>query len=112
MSLVIATESKVAHDEGKQYRRVQAVHGFSRIDGYHNKIQITDDRTLTAREREVLRLVAQGKGNREIANYLGISLRTVKVHMANIFEKLGVNRRIDAVAALRPGSPWMDARAS
>ncbi|GGK94079.1 helix-turn-helix transcriptional regulator [Sphaerisporangium melleum] len=53
---------------------------------------------LTAREREVLRLVAAGRGNREIAGELFISAKTVSVHVSNILAKLGVASRGEAAA--------------
>ena len=53
---------------------------------------------LTAREREVLRLVAQGQTNREVARSLWISPATVRRHLENAFEKLGVRSRAAAVA--------------
>jgi DNA-binding NarL/FixJ family response regulator len=52
---------------------------------------------VTARELEVLQLVAQGLSNREIGNRLFISENTVKNHVRNILEKLQVNSRMDAV---------------
>jgi LuxR family maltose regulon positive regulatory protein len=52
---------------------------------------------LRPREIEVLKLVADGQTNKEIANELHISLRTVKFHMTSIFNKLGVNNRLQAV---------------
>ena len=59
---------------------------------------------LTSREREVLRLMANGLGNKIIANELGISTHTVKFHVAAVFAKLGVHSRTEAVAAgLRMG---------
>jgi DNA-binding NarL/FixJ family response regulator len=59
---------------------------------------------LTEREIEVLQAVAQGKSNREIGEALFISPHTVQVHVRNIFGKLGVNSRIEAVAyAVRQG---------
>jgi DNA-binding CsgD family transcriptional regulator len=53
---------------------------------------------LTPREREVLRLVAQGRTNREVARSLWISPATVRRHLENAFEKLGVRTRAGAVA--------------
>jgi LuxR family maltose regulon positive regulatory protein len=55
---------------------------------------------LTAREREVLHLIAGGMRNQEIADQLVISLSTVKRHIANIYGKLGVDHRTQAVARL------------
>ena len=51
---------------------------------------------LTAREVEVLSLVAEGASNREIANALFISETTVKSHLLHIFPKLGVDDRTEA----------------
>ena len=60
--------------------------------------------TLSARELEVLRLVAAGADNREIAERLYVSSETVKSHLANVYRKLGVAGRAHAVAAaLRQG---------
>jgi len=59
---------------------------------------------LSARELEVLRLVAAGAENREIAERLFVSSETVKTHLATIYRKLGVAGRAHAVAAaLRQG---------
>lgn len=59
---------------------------------------------LTAREVEILQSVAEGLANKEIANRLSISERTVKNHLSNIMEKLHVNSRTQAaVFALRSG---------
>lgn len=52
---------------------------------------------LTARELEVLRHVAEGQSNREIAEVLGISENTVKNHVRNILEKLHLHSRMEAV---------------
>jgi DNA-binding NarL/FixJ family response regulator len=45
---------------------------------------------LTNREQEVLRLLAEGRGNRQIAEQLGISVRTVEGHRARVMLKLGL----------------------
>jgi len=56
---------------------------------------------LSERELEVLQLIAEGLANREIADRLYLSLNTVKVHTRNIYGKLGVNSRMQAVAKAR-----------
>ena len=53
---------------------------------------------LTERELEVLRAAARGERNKEIAHALGITERTVKAHLASVFNKLGVDSRAAAVA--------------
>jgi DNA-binding NarL/FixJ family response regulator len=53
---------------------------------------------LSPRELEILRLIAKGGSNREIANTLDISEGTVRVHASNIFAKLGCNDRAQAVS--------------
>lgn len=54
--------------------------------------------SLTQRQREVLRLVAQGRSNQQIADALRLSERTVKFHLNSIFNKLGADNRAQAVA--------------
>jgi DNA-binding CsgD family transcriptional regulator len=61
-----------------------------------------DTGELTPREREVLRWVAAGKTDRDIAAILGISPRTVHKHLQHIYEKLGVETR--TAAAMRAGA--------
>jgi DNA-binding NarL/FixJ family response regulator len=51
--------------------------------------------TLTGREREVVRMIASGLRNRDIGERLSISENTVKVHLHNIYEKLGVEGRME-----------------
>jgi DNA-binding NarL/FixJ family response regulator len=64
----------------------------------------TAGHTLTAREREVLILIAQGHSGREIARRLAISNRTVEAHTANVLAKLNLTSRTQAALwAVREG---------
>lgn len=56
---------------------------------------------ISPRELAVLEQLAAGKSNKEIAEALGVSLNTVKTHVARLFEKLGAVRRTDAIARAR-----------
>jgi len=73
------------------------------ITEFQNLSKLTADRSqvpapkLTDRELEVLRLVAQGKTNREVADELYIAENTVKNHVRNILEKLHLHSRMEAV---------------
>ena len=62
---------------------------------------------LTDREVDVLRLVASGLGNRDIATRLSLSFHTVKNHVQNIFKKIDVSRRMEAVDCARRYG-WLD----
>jgi two-component system NarL family response regulator len=65
--------------------------------------------TLTSREIEVMRLVAAGRRDKEIALALSISTHTARVHMKNIFTKLGVSDRTEAMSvAIRRGIIHID----
>ena len=57
----------------------------------------SSDQILTPREIEILRMIADGLGNKEIASKLGISDHTVKFHISSIFAKLGASNRAEAV---------------
>jgi len=59
------------------------------------KVQVGE---LSERELDVLRLVAQGLSNREIADALGLSEHTIKTHLANILDKLHLRSRAHAAA--------------
>lgn len=80
----------VAHGEqGWVSREVAAILSKMAIEKDNNH-------DLTDREEEVLKLVVQGKTNREIAYQLEISEKTVEKHLNNVFEKLNVRSRVEA----------------
>ncbi len=59
--------------------------------------------TLSAREREILALLASGMSNKQIASHLTISANTVKFHLRTIYSKLGVHNRVQAMQTLGQG---------
>jgi DNA-binding CsgD family transcriptional regulator len=72
---------------------------------------MTAEPPISEREREILRLVAMGATNQQIAQQLDISINTVKVHLRNIFGKIGVASRTEAtVYAIRQGLVAVDLR--
>lgn len=67
------------------------------------------DQELTARETELLGFLVQGRSNREIAASLGLAEGTVRIHLSNIFEKLGVHDRTQAaIMAIQRGFVHLD----
>lgn len=72
-------------------------------------VQLEAGEKLSARELEVLKLTARGLSNKDVASALGIKLRTVKGHLADVFSKLRVASRTEAViAGLQAGFLSMD----
>jgi two-component system NarL family response regulator len=57
--------------------------------------------SLSTREREIVRLIVDGASNKEVASALDISERTVKGHLSNVFQKLGVTDRLKLVLLIR-----------
>jgi DNA-binding NarL/FixJ family response regulator len=91
-SLIYPSVARRVLDEFGQFRANTA----SETDVYSD---------LTPREREVLRLVASGRANKEIGAQLGISERTVKTHISNIFSKLELTDRTQAAIFVHNRGP-------
>lgn len=64
---------------------------------YDKKPERSNDSRLTERELEILKLISKGFKYQQVADQLFISLQTVKKHISNIFEKLHVNNKIEAL---------------
>lgn len=95
-------DPKVSHFFIKEYRQLAREHAKSRV-----KYRKAPLHLLTQRESEVLQLLANGKSNRELAEALGISEKTVKNHVGNILVKMNCNDRTQAVVtAFRNG--WVE----
>lgn len=59
--------------------------------------KLVDELGISSREMEVLQLIAEGLSNQQIADQLFVSPNTIKTHLARLFEKLGVGKRIQAI---------------
>jgi two-component system nitrate/nitrite response regulator NarL len=102
-------DSAAAHELGVAQRLIEAALHAARSEGdalglvdgdaAHHASAIEDlpMLPLTLREEEVLRLMAEGLRNKEIAARLGISERTVTFHVGNVLSKLGADGRVEAI---------------
>jgi DNA-binding CsgD family transcriptional regulator len=103
---LLGEASRAAGDEERARLEFDAARGaFEKLDAERDARRVTALLTnapaaggLSAREAEVLRLVAQGKTNKQIAAELSLSEHTISRHLQNIFTKLGVNSRAAAAA--------------
>ena len=59
--------------------------------------RIFEEYNISCREREILQLILKGKTNKDIENALFISIRTVKNHVYNIYQKFGVKTRLELI---------------
>jgi len=78
------------------------------VEDYLSQVKTGEEKTsyegLTSREREILAYIAEDKKNKEIADTLGISVRTVQAHRTNLMDKLGAHDRTELVKyAIRKG---------
>jgi DNA-binding NarL/FixJ family response regulator len=80
------------------FQRLAAAPDLARLETFLLQKSSSPTTVLTAREVQVLKLVASGKRNRAIAAKLGISEKTVARHISNIFNKLGISSRAAATA--------------
>lgn len=80
--------------------RVQEALAASRMAGEQAAVQARLD-TLSPREREVLALILEGNMNKVIADKLGISMRTVEVHRAHVFDKMNVKTAVELARLLK-----------
>jgi DNA-binding NarL/FixJ family response regulator len=94
----------LAYRKEKRMSAAEAVYEVAvENGGDYQTVRIADAapmERLSDREQEVARLIMQGAANKDIANTLGITERTVKAHIGHAFEKLGVSNRIELATLL------------
>jgi DNA-binding CsgD family transcriptional regulator len=90
--------------KGFKARLVSALLGPPEMTGRNAQNALSQENLgrfgLTPREAEILRLVAQGQTNKEIAAILYVSPLTIRTHLQHVYEKLGVGNRTEAVALI------------
>ena len=93
VSEMVAHHSQAGEDETSDNKVLDK----GMMDAYLARVQFMEENHLTAREWDVLKLLAQGKSNKEIAQELVVTIHTIKIHVSNIIQKLQVTDRTQAV---------------
>ena len=103
--MAVLLEAEAALDGfGALRRRDEAVRELRRLGHRVVRAARGDEADpLTAREREIAGLIAAGRTNREVAEQLVLSTRTVEAHLRSIFAKLGVRSRVELARDLGAG---------
>ncbi len=113
--VVLLSQREIARDADEARRRLDedgrfgaspaARRAYEEVLALEQLLESLDARPLrlTDRERSVLALMAEGASNSEIAGELGISLSTVKSHVAQIMRKLGTRKRANAIVSYLTG---------
>lgn len=96
-----ATAAAAARDVAVHLRARPLIEELRALTGAESAVRSRDAESLTPRERDVLIQVATGRSNREIAQQLFISAKTVSVHISNVLAKLNAASRTEAVAVAR-----------
>lgn len=91
----------MAEAAGSEFEQFGATRWLGRVEALISRIESAEKPAespfrLSAREVEVLRLVAAGMTDAQVADELHVSYRTVTTHLTSIFNKLGVNSRVSA----------------
>ncbi|MDX1630580.1 MAG: response regulator transcription factor [Thermoanaerobaculia bacterium] len=99
-----------AVQRGERYLHPKAAEEIMNIVSEGRSLDEDDYESLTPREKQVFKLLAEGKTSREIANYLGISTKTAMTHRSNLMGKLGLHARSELIKyAIRRGIIQVDA---
>jgi len=97
-------EALTTVEQGRRYLHPLAADELVELVTTGKSLEEDDYETLTAREKQVFKLLAEGKTSREIAKYLGISPKTAMTHRTNLMGKLQVHSRAELIRyAIRKG---------
>src|SRR5262249_22293741 len=95
--LVAAVRALLEHSMYFSTKAAETLKGALIIQGQQSQEDVSSTELLTAREREIVQLLAQAKSNKEVASALSISVRTVETHRAAIMRKLEINTIVELV---------------
>jgi DNA-binding NarL/FixJ family response regulator len=95
----IPTDLLNALENSKEIELVKEESAADAVLVYRGARKSESSTRITAREMEILNLIAQGEGNKTIADLLEITEHTVKFHISSIFQKLHVSSRTEAIRA-------------
>jgi ATP/maltotriose-dependent transcriptional regulator MalT len=95
---IVALAVGLRLSRGRETAAPAATHEAANTD---TTAAVAETPTLSARERQILELLAEGLSNKELARTLSVSENTVKTHLGNLYTKLGVGRRTEALAVAR-----------
>ena len=91
--------ARLEPDPDREYLELLLAASGTDLGRTRHKVHLADP--LSQREKEMLQLLANGVSNKEIGNRLFVSENTVKFHLKNIYSKLGVGSRLQAINAAR-----------
>jgi LuxR family maltose regulon positive regulatory protein len=98
---LVELEEELVHTTGDARAFVARIVGSAALPAVPDEATLTPPEQLTDREREILSLLAAGVSNRDIGGTIFISENTVKYHLKNIYSKLAVAGRVQAIEAAR-----------
>ncbi len=102
----------MAGEMGMERLRARAHHELVLAGGRPRRVRATGPRSLTAAQQQVALLAVEGRSNRQIAEDLFVTVKTVETHLAAVYRKLGIAHRDELAHALAPDRPTQPAPAS
>jgi DNA-binding CsgD family transcriptional regulator len=97
--------ARLTHDQAEATLLAVHAHDVEHLLAFRPRMRMEPEIELTPREQQVLGLLSEGRANKEIADALGCSVRTVEFHVSNLLRKVGASSRLELIARGRPAVP-------